>query len=474
MPAAKSVLKLRRLAGGAARPEGHRYQEQERQVRRPNPSRIKQGADDPSLTAVAGLVAFGRFAREHGVDAALRGFDELKTGQGVVYPLGDVLRMLLDAQIAGESRVFALETLAADSLFRELCGGAVAGIDVVYRDLQRMDDEALCALEELASGEGLTCLRQREWKEIHLDLDTTVEPVFGEQMEDARPGPNPRYHGRPSYHPLVVRCAELRMAVGGWLRPGDTALGDDDAETLRGFLHRVKDAVGPDCRVYLRADAAADCAEIMRICEEEQVFFDFKAKLTPNLLAAVTRVQDWRTIDLDADGKPSAQVAKVAFAREDWAKKLRVPVQVVALRARERAGKEVYLWDDLDFSVQVYLTNDPVMPEDEVVRRYDLRAGIEPMIGGLKHHWGLGDVPSAQFNANQAMFLLKLYAFNLWRIYTTQEHPAVGDWSAAWQRRVLVRIPGRLVRSSRYVKLRMPPRAAPLPRPLMVAMPGST
>jgi hypothetical protein len=39
-------------------------------------------------------------------------------------------------------------------------------------------------------------------KSIHLDIDTTVTVLFGEQ-EGALPGPNPRYHGRPSYHPMM-------------------------------------------------------------------------------------------------------------------------------------------------------------------------------------------------------------------------------------------------------------------------------
>ena len=37
---------------------------------------------------------------------------------------------------------------------------------------------------------------------VHLDIDTTVEPLFGHQ-EGALPRPNPHYHGRPSYHPIL-------------------------------------------------------------------------------------------------------------------------------------------------------------------------------------------------------------------------------------------------------------------------------
>ncbi len=433
-------------------------------MHRPNPARIRDGSDDPGLTGVAGLVRFGQFAREHGVDDALRQFDELKPGESVVYPMGDVLRMLLDAQVAGESRVFDVERLAADPLFRELCGGEVPGLDVLYRDLARFTDEALAQFEQVVSGEGLRRLHEMHPREVHLDLDTTVEPLFGEQQEDARPGPNPRYHGRPSYHPVVMRVAETGMVVGGWLRPGDTSFGAADAETLRGWLCRVREAVGPECTVRVRIDSAGDCTEILRVIEEEGVFFHIKAKLTPNLLAAVTRAQAWQTIDVDADRRPTAQTAEIAFAREDW-KTLPVPVRVVALRAKERPGREVYLWDDLEFSVQAYLTCDPSMPAEDVVHCYDKRAGIEPMIGELKHGWGLGAVPSQSFAANQAMFLLKLYGHNLMRVYATDRHPTLARWSAAWLRRALIVIPGRIAHTARRVLLRLPPGVFAAPAP---------
>ena len=41
----------------------------------------------------------------------------------------------------------------------------------------------------------------------YASIDTTVMPMFGE-YQGAVPGPNPKYHGRPSYHPIVARCAE--------------------------------------------------------------------------------------------------------------------------------------------------------------------------------------------------------------------------------------------------------------------------
>jgi len=74
----------------------------------------------------------------------------------------------------------------------------------------------------------------------------------------------------------------------------------------------------------------------------------------------------WKTVDWDADGRPLRQVATIDFARSEW-KQRGLAVRVLAVRTRDRlSGKQIYLWDELDYTVQVFLTNDFVTaPEEE-------------------------------------------------------------------------------------------------------------
>jgi hypothetical protein len=46
----------------------------------------------------------------------------LKTGAGVVYPMGSQMQLSMDASVAGAQRVFDMERLAADPLFVHLAG----------------------------------------------------------------------------------------------------------------------------------------------------------------------------------------------------------------------------------------------------------------------------------------------------------------------------------------------------------------
>jgi hypothetical protein len=269
----------------------------------------RSAALTPALTGYGGLASFGAFTRDLGVDQALRDeFWRLKPGPLVVYPMEAQMRLLIDAAVVGEHRVFGVEALSADPLFVHLAGGVVPSLDTIYRDLRRFDEQALCALEELMATHGLTPVRTKRRPLVHLDVDSTVEPIFGEH-EGALPGPNPHYHGRPSYHPILARCAETDTVVGGKLRPGDTSFGDAGAPTIAAWIDRMREATGPKTVIRVRIDAAGDCKSVMRTIHEKRAHFLIKAKTTVDLCAAIYRVPRgcWRAVDVDADGKPRAR-----------------------------------------------------------------------------------------------------------------------------------------------------------------------
>jgi hypothetical protein len=223
---APCTSKVRRDLTGGKRGDGHKRR---CAIRRPDPRRIRIGRPDPSLTGVAGLVMFGVFLRGLGIDQELREAFGLLKCADAVYPMGAQLRMLLDMFVVGEHRVFGLESLAADALFVRLAGGIVSSLDTVYRDLCRFDAALIARLERMMVKQGLAEVRRtlKSAKQVHLDIDTTVNPLFSEvgEIEGAELGPNPKYRGRPSYHPVLARIAETDTCVGALLRPGDTSFG---------------------------------------------------------------------------------------------------------------------------------------------------------------------------------------------------------------------------------------------------------
>jgi len=456
-----SIHKVRRDALGGKRGDGHRRLG--RRIVRPDPQRVRVANGDASLTGCAGLATFGAFLRHEGIDKELhRRFERLKSGPLVVYPMAAQLRLLIDAAAVGEDRVFGLESWAADPLFVRLAGGVIPSLDTVYRDLARFDDLAIAELEPWMAEQGLMDLPHRRNERLHIDVDSTVEPLFGTQ-QGALPGPNPRYHGRPSYHPLLAAVAETNTVIGAELRPGDRGFGDEQADFIGRCIDRVR-SKRPSAVVCVRIDAAGDCTRLMTTIAERSAYFFIKAKMDRPLCDSVALRPYWKTVDVDAHGHALTQVAEVVYMRPSWLQ-ADLPVRVIARRTREHtSGRQTALWQGADWTTQVFLTNDPFIDPADVPFEYNGRASIEPLIAELKHAWAIGKVPSESFAANHAMFLLKLLSHNLLRRFV--RHTRLGhlqNWRATWIRRVLLCVPGRLVRSGRRWSLRLPP-ASPLLR----------
>jgi hypothetical protein len=457
-----STRKVRRDVRGGKRGSGWELQRLGRRVRRPDPRSIRVTTAEGNLTCAAGLVEFAAFLHTHGVDRELaERFGHLKTGSQVVYPMGAQMRLMLDLHLAGEGRPFGLEAMAHDALFVRLAGGHVPSVDVLYDDLERFGPQELVGLEQMMASKALQRLRRAQPRIVHVDIDTTVTVLFGLQ-EGALPGPNPRYHGRPSYHPMLARVAEIDGICGALLRPGDRGFGEEDVPTIVRWLERVREAVGPDCLIRVRIDAAGDCTKLMAALHRLGVLYYVKARITQDLADSIALHTSWKSIDHDALGKPTRQAATVMFQRGEW-NQADITPRVVAVRSRDRDnGKQVYLWQDLEYTAQCWLTNDGDSREDEVAAIYDARAGIEPVIAELKNAWCIGKAPSAVFDANHAAFLIKLLAHNLFRWFLAEHYAPLARWRTAWARRVTILRPGRLLRSGRRTTLATTPVWMPL------------
>ncbi len=185
-----------------------------RRARRADPARTRASGTDPRLTASAGLLGFGSYLRSEGVDRWMsKTFERLKTGPNLVYPMGFQLRLMVDLLASGETRPFGLEAKAGDALFSHICEHQVPSVDTLYDDLARFDEQALADLEEGVATQGMEGLNDVRSRLVHLDIDSTVNPLAGEH-EGGLLGPNPKFHGRLSFHPLLGRIAETNMLVG--------------------------------------------------------------------------------------------------------------------------------------------------------------------------------------------------------------------------------------------------------------------
>jgi hypothetical protein len=456
-PPNRPRLKARRDAFGGQRGQGNRRRAP---IRRVDPESIRIGDNDPSLSAFGGLVAFGRFLQTSGVDAALKNVcAPHKTGKRVVYSMHGQVRLLLDLLAVGGTRIFDLERIAHDPLVCTLAGGALCSLDTLYRDVERFTPDDIDALRPIVAKPCLERVGTLKLKRAHLDIDTSVMPVSGEDIEGAVVGYNPEYRGRPSYHPVLARVAEAGMFLGGVLRPGNTTFGAEEAGLVGGWIDQLRPAIGPSCLLYVRIDKAGHCGAIMKAIEQRGALYLIKGQLGAPLQAALGRLrdQDWTTVDEDADGHPLEQVAELQWTCATWKKLELRPTRVIVVRsALRQGGKQLWLWPELEMTVQVLLTNDTLSAPEDLVSEYDGRAGIEPQFAEGKQEWGLEKVSSKSFDANEALFQLKLLSQNALHAMATPLAPEKAKrWRSSWLRSLLILRPAKVVRSGRATTVRL-------------------
>jgi hypothetical protein len=85
-------------------------------------------------------------------------------------------------------------------------------------------------------------LRERVWKQlglsyyrIHIDIDTTVETLYGRQ-QGGRKGHNTKHRGKKGYRPVLCFIAQTREYLLGKLRKGKSMTGIQTAD----FIHQIK------------------------------------------------------------------------------------------------------------------------------------------------------------------------------------------------------------------------------------------
>ncbi|MEK7789262.1 MAG: transposase, partial [Planctomycetota bacterium] len=129
--------------------------------------------------------------------------------------------------------------------------------------------------------EVMSALRERVWhvceieyRRIHIDIDTTVETIYGKQ-QGGRKGHNTKNRGKKGFRPVLGFIEETREYIAGKLRVGETMGGEEVGEFIRGFKKYL-----PGCvkEVILRGDGEFISWESVEAAEEEGYQYIFGNK----------------------------------------------------------------------------------------------------------------------------------------------------------------------------------------------------
>jgi hypothetical protein len=119
-------------------------------------------------------------------------------------------------------------------------------------------------------------------KRVVLDLDSTDDPLHGEQLGRFFHG----YYGHYCYLPLYIFCGDHPLAA--ILRPSNIDASAGSLEHVQRIMQRIREA-WPDVDIVLRADSGFCRDYLMRWCEANGVHYVFGLAKNQRLLRIIGR-----------------------------------------------------------------------------------------------------------------------------------------------------------------------------------------
>lgn len=257
----------------------------------------------------------------------------------------------------------------------------------------------------------MSALRERVWhlceigyESIHINIDTTVETIYGNQ-QGGRRGHNTRHRGKKGFRPVLCFIEETREYFTGKLRRGETIGGEEVAVLIRGFKRYL-----PGCvkKVLLRGDGEFISWESVEAALEEGYEFIFGNK-------ACNPPFDpgkWYKVGK----KDRIEYNECIYRPIGWQRACRfVAMRIPKDKARGDKHVQLALFEDERYTYRIFVTS-LTKKAHKVIEEYDKRADSENLIGEAQRE-GLAAIPSSKFANNYAYFQLVMLAYNIWRSF---------------------------------------------------------
>jgi len=295
-------------------------------------------------------------------------------------------------------------------------------------------------------------LMQRAWdagaapdsKQMTVDLDSSVLETYGLQKQG---GSGFTYSHVRGYHPLFAVLAEGGEVLHCRLREGRAHSGRGAGGFTRQALARLRRAAEVD-EVVVRADSGFYSDKVVSACEDHHARFSISIRIQKSHHELITAIPEhkWKPIPYWLEG--AADVAEIDYKPFGRKRSYRLIVR----RIEPTPGSQLWL-RGLAYSYFAFITDrDGDLLEIEADHRR--HAEVENVIRELKYGFGLNHMPSGKFGANAAWLALNAIAYNLGRWLARMTDQVCSQIKSLRHR--LLALPGRLVRSGRRTRLRLP------------------
>jgi Transposase DDE domain group 1 len=413
-------------------------------------SRVSVSFDEPNLVPSAGLLPAAVLAQRIDLSGLVEARVRLarhgaNSGAKALTVIGSMLA-------GGDSidDTALLRTGALPALFDVTRAPSTVGTwlrDFKWHNVRQLDAVSRELLVRLwAAGAGPADLGAA----MTIDVDSTIVAVFGRGKQGAAFG----YTKVRGYHPQLATCAETGQVLFSRLRGGSAGAARGAKSFLTETFSRVR-AAGATGELTLRADSAFYSKAVLATAAKFGVRFSVTARQDKRVRAAIEAIDEaaWTPIPYwlstpEVSGADVAETDYTCFAGTRDARTVRLIVR----RVRPTPGSQLALFTTYDYHAFVTDRHGPMLEIEADHRRHAI---VEQSIAELKSA-GLAHLPSSRFMANAAWLALTAMAHNIARSVGLLAGGVLHRATTATLQRAVFTIPGRLVRSARRWRLRLP------------------
>jgi Transposase DDE domain group 1 len=404
--------------------------------------KIKTEFSLPQATHVGGSKVFLEYLEKIKLAEALKSVFCSKASNSL-FPVQRILLYLLVGWTLGCERLFHFRRLQHDSLLRHFLGGRCPHHSLLYKELARLGKSGPNVRLELRKMNH-EVIRPCLPSTLILDLDSTVETVYGHQDKAAK-GANSHKPGRKSYHPLLAFEGQSRLCLNAVLRAGNTHSSTDAAA----FLEQTFGLLDDHTVKYARFDKGFGGEAFYQLWETRGIGYAGKLKWTKRLAAEVARCRYWKRF-VDEDWV--IEGIALWYKATSWDKPRRV---TVTRKAQVIQDGQSCLLLDTDWQYEAIVTNLDWEAID-MWRFYNQRCCMENYIKEAKNGFSINRIATGSFEANEIDLLLKLMAYNLFERFKRDCcEPVHRGYTIARFRLEFFHCAGTLVRHSRRVTLKL-------------------
>jgi hypothetical protein len=251
--------------------------------------------------------------------------------------------------------------------------------------------QGLKALESAVSRSADTLLGRRNKRRLILDVDSTEDPVHGNQEGAAFNG----YFEQVCYHPLFCLTNKGDL-LGARLRPGNAHSAEGVIDLISPLVERYRSRFKS---FWLRGDAAFAGPDLYEFCEKKRITYFIRLP-SNNCLKKLIQLHLKRPTGRPPKSGVQVRVIEFDYQAERWNKPRRVICKI-----EWHVGE---LFSRVGFIV----TNSNIEAQ-RVITVYNGRAEIENRIKEGKNTLRWDKTSCHRFAANQARLLVGCLAYNL-------------------------------------------------------------